>query len=97
LNINLEIKNRRHCTLEIGTVARGKHLWEHEFRRLRRGNMVDWLHTLIQNRTIKPPTIALSEAGRWLRERDGGGDLTNVQYKPIWNCHNESSHTMNIS
>jgi hypothetical protein len=23
-------------------------------------------------------------------ERDGEGDLTNVQYKPIWNCHNES-------
>jgi hypothetical protein len=25
-----------------------------------------------------------------LRGRDGGGDLTNVQYKPIWNCHYES-------
>jgi hypothetical protein len=27
------------------------------------------------------------------RERvgeDGGNDLTNVQYKLIWNCHNES-------
>jgi hypothetical protein len=22
--------------------------------------------------------------------RDSGGDLTNVQYKPIWNCHKES-------
>jgi hypothetical protein len=24
-----------------------------------------------------------------LRRRDSGGDLTNVQYKPVWNCHNE--------
>jgi hypothetical protein len=22
--------------------------------------------------------------------RDGGGEPTNVQYKPIWNCHSES-------
>jgi hypothetical protein len=28
--------------------------------------------------------------GRRLRGREGGSDLTNVQYKPIWNCHNES-------
>jgi hypothetical protein len=35
-------------------------------------------------------TIALSGARRGLRGRDSGGDLTNVQYKPIWNCHNES-------
>jgi hypothetical protein len=28
----------------------------------------------------------------------GGGDLTNVQCKPIWNCHNEiPPHKMNIS
>jgi hypothetical protein len=26
-----------------------------------------------------------------LRGRDGGGDLTSVQYKPIWNGHKESS------
>jgi hypothetical protein len=38
----------------------------------------------------KPLAIALSAAGRGLRRRDGGGDLTNVQCKPIWNCHNES-------
>jgi hypothetical protein len=25
-----------------------------------------------------------------LRGKDGEGDLTNVQYKLIWNCHNES-------
>jgi hypothetical protein len=24
-----------------------------------------------------------------LRGRDGGDNLTNVHYKPIWNCHNE--------
>jgi hypothetical protein len=24
------------------------------------------------------------------RERDGEDDLTNIQYRPIWNCHNES-------
>jgi hypothetical protein len=33
--------------------------------------------------------MALSEAGRMLRGRDGGGDLTNVQCEPMWNCHNE--------
>jgi hypothetical protein len=27
---------------------------------------------------------------RRLRGRDSGGHLTNMQYKPIWNCHNES-------
>jgi hypothetical protein len=24
------------------------------------------------------------------RGREGGGNLTNVLYKPIWNCYNES-------
>jgi hypothetical protein len=52
--------------------------------------MVDGLHILIQNRSKKPLAVALSGAGRWLRGRDGGGDLTNVQYKPIQNCHYES-------
>jgi hypothetical protein len=28
--------------------------------------------------------------GEGSRGRDGGDVLTNVQYKPIWNCHNES-------
>jgi hypothetical protein len=28
--------------------------------------------------------------GIGLRGRDSRGDLTNVQYKPTWNCHNES-------
>jgi hypothetical protein len=35
--------------------------------------------------------IALSGAGKELRGRDSKGDLTNVQYKPIWNCHSEFS------
>jgi hypothetical protein len=51
--------------------------------------MVDGLHTLIQNRTKKPLAIALSGAGTGLRSRDSGGDLTNVKYKTIWNCHNK--------
>jgi hypothetical protein len=38
-----------------------------------------------------------SGAERRVRGREDGGDLTNVQYKFIWNCHYESSHTTNIS
>jgi hypothetical protein len=34
--------------------------------------------------------IAIGGAGKGLRGREGGGDLTNVQCKPNWNCHNES-------
>jgi hypothetical protein len=45
--------------------------------------MVDGLH--LQNRTVKPLVVALSG----LKGRDGGGNLTNVQCKPIWNSHNE--------
>jgi hypothetical protein len=42
--------------------------------------------------------IALSGVRRGLRGRDSGGDLTNVQYIPIWNCHNQSPPcTTNIS
>jgi hypothetical protein len=59
--------------------------------------VVDGLPTLIGNRTKKPLAIALSGVGRGTRRRDSGGDLTNVQYKPIWNCHNESPCTTNIS
>jgi hypothetical protein len=39
--------------------------------------MGDGLHLHAWKRTMKLLTIALS------------GDLTNVQYKPIWNRHNE--------
>jgi hypothetical protein len=52
--------------------------------------MVDGLHIHIQNRTIKPLAIALRWVGRGSRQRDCGGNLTNVQCKPILNCHNES-------
>jgi hypothetical protein len=37
-----------------------------------------------------------TEAEWGLMGKDGGGGLTNVQYKTIWNCHNESPHTMTI-
>jgi hypothetical protein len=40
---------------------------------------------------MKPVAIALSEAERRLRGREGGGDVTNVQYNIIWNCHYEPS------
>jgi hypothetical protein len=46
--------------------------------------LVDGLHILIRNRTKKPLAIALSGAGRGSRGRDDGGDVTNIQYKPIW-------------
>jgi hypothetical protein len=29
---------------------------------------------------------------RGLRGRGNGADLTNIQYKPICNCHNDSPH-----
>jgi hypothetical protein len=51
--------------------------------------MVDELHILIQNRTKKPLRKVLNGAGRESRGRDSGSDLTNVQYKLIWNYHNE--------
>jgi hypothetical protein len=44
--------------------------------------MVGGLHMHIQNKTMKPFAIALSGAGKGSRG-DGGGDLTNVQCKPI--------------
>jgi hypothetical protein len=45
----------------------------------------------------KPLVIALSGVGRELSGRGNRGDLTNVQYKPIWNCQYEAPHIMNIS
>jgi hypothetical protein len=69
----------------------GGDLWEGEGElRLRWGNIVDGLHIRIWNRTKKPLAIALNGAGRGPRERNSGGVLTSVQYKPIWNYHNES-------
>jgi hypothetical protein len=40
---------------------------------------------------MKPLAITLSGAERGSKRRNGGDDLTNMQYKPIWNCHSESS------
>jgi hypothetical protein len=45
--------------------------------------VVDELHRLILNRNL-----LWGREGS--RERDGGGDLTSVQYKPVWNCLIES-------
>jgi hypothetical protein len=42
------------------------------------------------NKTKKLLAIALSGVGRGLRGREDWGDVTNVQYKPNWNCHYES-------
>jgi hypothetical protein len=53
--------------------------------------MADGLHILTWNRTKKPLAIALSRAGRGLRERDNGADLANAQYKPIQNCQYDST------
>jgi hypothetical protein len=46
-----------------------------------------YLHEIEQ----KPLAIALRGSERRLRGRDGEGDITNVEYKLIWNCHYESS------
>jgi hypothetical protein len=44
--------------------------------------MVDGFHILIGNRTKTPLAIVLSGVGMGIQGQDGGGDLTNVQYKP---------------
>jgi hypothetical protein len=36
---------------------------------------------------LRKLAIALSEMGRGLKGRDNGVNVTNVQYKSIWNCH----------
>jgi hypothetical protein len=61
-----------------------------EWRRLRWENIVVGIYIPIWNGRKKPLAIALSGAGRGLRGRDNGSDLTNVQYKPNENCHHES-------
>jgi hypothetical protein len=63
---------------------------EGEWRRLWWGYIVGRLHILIWNRTKKPLSIALSRAGKGLRGRDNGGNLTNVQYKSNQHCHYEA-------
>jgi hypothetical protein len=49
--------------------------------------MVNGLHVLTWNSTKKPLPITLSGVRKGSRGGDGGGDLTNVQYKSVWNCH----------
>jgi hypothetical protein len=52
-----------------------------------------WLNIIyIGNIMMKPVEIALSGIlwGLLGGGADGGDNLTNVQCKPIWNCHNES-------
>jgi hypothetical protein len=50
--------------------------------------MVGGYHLFIQNETF-------CNCFKWdwkrleLTGRNGEDDLTNIQYKPIWNCHNE--------
>jgi hypothetical protein len=80
LNINLNNNNKKQ-DCKIGTVS----VWEEgEWRRLRWWYMADGLHIPTWNRT---KTIGLSAAERWLRGRDDGGTVTNVQYKSSQNCH----------
>jgi hypothetical protein len=45
--------------------------------------MVDGLHIHIQNRMMKPLATALSGVGRESKGGDCGGNLTNVQCKPV--------------
>jgi hypothetical protein len=52
--------------------------------------MVHGVHIFTLNITMIPFTTDLSGVERESRERDSEGDLTNVQYKPVQNCHNES-------
>lgn len=51
--------------------------------------MVDGFRILIWNRIKKTLAIDLSGAGKGLSGGDSGGDITNVQYQPTWNCYNE--------
>jgi alpha-L-arabinofuranosidase len=51
--------------------------------------MVDVLHIPIRNGKKKPFAIALNGVGMGMWGTSNGGELTNVQYKPICNCHSE--------
>jgi hypothetical protein len=74
-------------------------LWEGEGERkkLRWGNIVDGLHILIQNRTMKLHAIALSGMGRGSRRRDGESNLTNVNISLFGIVTINIPCTMNIS
>jgi hypothetical protein len=39
---------------------------------------------------MKPLAVALSGVGRGPRGAGSGDNLTNIQYKAVQNCHNES-------
>jgi hypothetical protein len=53
-------------------------------------NMVGGFHILTWSRTMNPLVVALGGADRESRGKHGRGSLMNVQYNPIWSCHNES-------
>jgi hypothetical protein len=57
-----------------GTCGRGNNEWW----RLKWGNMVDGLYSLMWIRTKKPLAVALSGVGSGVNGREDGGDLTNV-------------------
>jgi hypothetical protein len=59
--------------------------------------LIGFIHMYQIERMMKSLAIALSGVGRGSRRGDRGGDLINVQYKTIQNCHNESSLYTNIS
>jgi hypothetical protein len=40
--------------------------------------------------------MEVGQGGDQVGETDGGDILTNIQCKPIWNCHNESPRTTNL-
>jgi hypothetical protein len=52
-----------------------------------------YLHEIEQK---KPLGIALSWEGWGLRGKDDGSNLTDVQYRPNWNCHYDFPHTQCI-
>jgi hypothetical protein len=87
----LEINNKKQdCKIDAMCdgvlLGRG----EGKQRRVRWGNTVDGLYIPIWTKTMKPLAIAWSGPGRGVERERFGGNLTNVQYKSIWNCHNES-------
>jgi hypothetical protein len=59
--------------------------------------MVDGLHIPI----MKQDNESSCHCFKWGEKGSEGerlwGNLTNVQYKPVWNCYNESPCTRNTS
>jgi hypothetical protein len=97
LNTDSVINNERQ-DCKIGTGGGGGYLWEEEGEEeMKVWDMVDGLRIHMGNRTMKPLAIALSGEGMSLRWSDVGGDLTNVQCKPIQNCPKNTPCTTDIS